>query len=52
LRHAEIEEHNRYLQRQQYDFRRAADIVTDGLMTFEEVKAIAVVGSVASPNLA
>ena len=33
--------------RLQYDFRRAADIVTDALMTFEEVEAIAVIGSVA-----
>ena len=35
--------------RQQYDFRRAADIVTDVLMVFEEVEAIAVIGSVAKP---
>ena len=33
--------------RLQHDFRRAADIVTDALMTFEEVEAIAVIGSVA-----
>ena len=47
MKRAEIEEQNRYLLRLQYDFRRAADIVTDALMTFEEVEAIAVVGSVA-----
>jgi hypothetical protein len=47
VRRAEIEEQNRYLLRQQHDFRRAADIVTDALMTFEEVEAIAVIGSVA-----
>ena len=31
----------------QQDFRRAADIMTDALMIFEEVEAIAVIGSVA-----
>lgn len=35
--------------RLQHDFRRAADIVTDALMSFEEVEAIAVIGSVAKP---
>jgi hypothetical protein len=49
LKHREIEEQNRYLLRQQHDFRRAADIVTDALMAFEEVEAIAVIGSVAKP---
>ena len=49
MRRAKIEEQNRYLLRQQHDFRRAADIVTDALMTFEEVEAIAVIGSVAKP---
>jgi hypothetical protein len=47
LKRAEIEEQNRYLLRQQHDFRRAADIVTDALMSFEEVEAVAVIGSVA-----
>jgi hypothetical protein len=47
LKRAVIEEQNRYLLCLQYDFRRAADIVTDALMTFEEVEAIAVIGSVA-----
>jgi hypothetical protein len=49
LRRAEIEEENRILLRQQHDFRRAADIITDALMHFEEVEAIAVIGSVAKP---
>jgi hypothetical protein len=44
---AEIDEQNRYLLRQQHDFRRAADIVTDALMAFDEVEAVAVIGSVA-----
>lgn len=47
MRRAEIEEQNRCLLRLQHDFRRAADIVADALMTFEEVEAIAVIGSVA-----
>lgn len=47
MKRAEIEEQNRYMLRLQHDFRRAADIVTGALMTFEEVEAIAVIGSVA-----
>lgn len=47
LKRSEIAEQNRYLVRRQHDFRRAADIVTDALMGFEEVEAIAVIGSVA-----
>lgn len=47
MKRAEIENQNRCLLRVQYDFRRAADIVTDALMSFEEVEAIAVIGSVA-----
>jgi hypothetical protein len=49
VRRARIEEENRDLLRLQQDFRRAADIVTDALMRFEEVEAIAVIGSVAKP---
>jgi hypothetical protein len=49
LRRAQIEEQNRYLVSRRQDFRRAADIVTDALMGFEEVEAIAVIGSVAKP---
>ena len=47
LRRAVIEEEDRYLLRQQQDFRRAADIVTDAFTRFEEVQAVAVIGSVA-----
>jgi hypothetical protein len=47
MRRAKIEEQDRYLLRQQHDFRRAADIVTDALMRFDEVEAVAVIGSVA-----
>ena len=43
---AKIEEQNQYLLRQQGDFRRAADVVTDALMAFQEVEAVAVIGSV------
>jgi hypothetical protein len=49
VKRAEIEEQNRRLLRQQHDFRRAADIVTDALIIFEEVEAITVIGSVAKP---
>jgi hypothetical protein len=47
MRRTKIAEQNRYLLRQQQDFRRAADVVTDALMIFEEIEAIAVIGSVA-----
>jgi hypothetical protein len=47
MRRAKIEEQDRYLLRQQHDFRRAADIVTDALMCFEEIEAVAVIGSIA-----
>jgi hypothetical protein len=49
MKRARIEEENRSLLRLQHDFRRAADIVTDALMHFEEVEAMAVIGSVAKP---
>ena len=49
MKRAKIDEENRYLLRLQHDFRRAADIVTDALMAFEEVEAVAVIGSVAKP---
>lgn len=49
MKRAEIEEQNRHMIRLQHDFRRAADIVTDALMTFDEVEAVAVIGSVAKP---
>ena len=47
MKRAQIEDENRSMLRLQQDFRRAADVVTDALMTFEEVEAIAVIGSVA-----
>ncbi|MGH7035208.1 MAG: hypothetical protein ACREFL_15860 [Stellaceae bacterium] len=47
VKRARIEEENRRQLRSQQDFRKAADIVTDALMSFEEVEAIAVIGSVA-----
>jgi hypothetical protein len=49
MRRAAIEQQNQSMLRQQHDFRRAADVVTDAFMTFEEVEAVAVVGSVAKP---
>lgn len=45
----EIEEQNRYLLRRQRAFRAAADVVADAWATFPEVRAIAVIGSVAKP---
>jgi hypothetical protein len=47
MRRAEIEEQNRYLIEHQRQFRLAADVVTDVFMTFAEVEAVAVIGSVA-----
>lgn len=47
MRRSEIEEQNRLLLRQQRQFRMAADVVTDALMAFPEVRAVAVIGSVA-----
>jgi hypothetical protein len=47
VKRAQVDEQNRYLLQLQQDFRRAADIVTDALMSFEEVEAVAVIGSVA-----
>lgn len=49
MRRADIEEQDRYLLNQQRQFRTAADIVTDAAMAFPEVKAVAVIGSVAKP---
>jgi hypothetical protein len=49
LKRARIEEQNRYLVRLQHDFRLAADIVTDALAAFDEIEAVAVIGSVARP---
>jgi hypothetical protein len=47
VKRAQVDQQNQSLLQLQQDFRRAADMVTDALMTFEEVEAIAVIGSVA-----
>src|SRR6267378_1961412 len=49
MRRAEVESQNRYLLDRQRQFRLAADIVADAWMSFPEVCAIAVIGSVAKP---
>ncbi len=49
MRHALIEEQNRYLLERQRQFRLAADVVTDAWMSFPEVWGGAVIGSVAKP---
>jgi hypothetical protein len=49
MRRAEVESQNRYLLDRQRQFRLAADIVADAWMSFPEVCAVAVIGSVAKP---
>jgi hypothetical protein len=49
VQRAAIEAQNQMLLRQQHQFRRAADIVTQSWMAFPEVVAVAVIGSVAKP---
>lgn len=49
MRRAEIEQQNALMVRRQNEFRQAADIVADALGRFDEVDAIAVIGSVAKP---
>ena len=49
MRRQEIEEQNAFLLQQQNDFRAAADIVTKAFARFEEVEAVAVIGSVVKP---
>jgi hypothetical protein len=49
MRRSEIEDENRLLLRRQREFRMAADAVTDAWMTFHEVRAVAVIGSVVKP---
>ncbi|WP_022729107.1 hypothetical protein [Fodinicurvata sediminis] len=49
MKKAVIDEQNRHLIRQQELFRKAADVVVRAWKPFEEVQAIAVVGSVAGP---
>lgn len=47
MRRAEIEAQNRFMLERQRQFRTAADLVTEAWMTFPEVRAVAVIGSVA-----
>lgn len=49
MRRAEIDEQNRYMLLRQRQFRMAADVVADAFAAFEEVRAVAVIGSVAKP---
>ena len=49
MHRAEIEAQDSFLLERQRQFRKAADIVTDAWMSFPEVCAIAVIGSVAKP---
>jgi hypothetical protein len=47
VRRAEIEAQNRFMLERQRQFRAAADLVTAAWMTFPEVRAVALIGSVA-----
>lgn len=47
MRLSAVEAQNNVLARRQLEFRMAADIVTDAFAGFEEVEAVAVIGSVA-----
>lgn len=47
MRRDEIEAENRYLVKRQEEFRQAADVVADAWSAFDEVEAVAVIGSVA-----
>lgn len=47
MRRAAIEQQNQLMLRRQREFRLAADVVTDAWMPFAEVRAVAVIGSVA-----
>ena len=47
MRRAEIERQNRAMVEQQRLFRMAADVMTEAFADFEEVQAVAVIGSVA-----
>ena len=49
MRRAKIDEQNRYLLARQREFRIAADFVADAWASFPEVRAVAVIGSVAKP---
>jgi hypothetical protein len=47
MRRAEIEAQNRYLLERQHELRLAADVATEAWISFPEVQAVAVIGSVA-----
>lgn len=49
MRPGEIESQNGAMIRRQHDFRLAAEVVTEAFSAFDEVQAIAVIGSVAKP---
>ena len=49
MRRAEIDEQNRYMLLRQRQFCMAADVVVNAFAAFEEVRAVAVIGSVARP---
>ncbi|WP_436094614.1 hypothetical protein [Bosea sp. LjRoot237] len=49
MRRSLISEQDRLMLRRRNEFRRAADVVTDALTAFEEVEAVALIGSVAKP---
>lgn len=49
MRRSAIEAENKFMLKRQHAFRQAADVLTDALMEFSEIEAIAVIGSVAKP---
>lgn len=49
MRRSEIAQQNRFMRLRQHEFRIAADVVTDAWMSFPDVQAVAVIGSVAKP---
>ncbi len=49
MRRPAIREQNGYMLRRQHQLRMAADVVTGAFMKFDEVEAVAVIGSVARP---
>jgi hypothetical protein len=49
MRRSLISEQDRLMLRRQHELRLAADVVTDALMGFEDVEAVALIGSVAKP---
>lgn len=49
MRRSQITKQDRMMLRRRNEFRMAADVVTNALMAFEEVEAVALIGSVARP---